>query len=413
MIDNELQNKKILVIVCALFYQTKHIAAFRLNSIVKYWNQNNYVVKVYTYGETNTTFEYFGARVQTIVGSKIFRIRKQQPKMSKWKHDLYSLNNKIIRFFSKEDYPGWKRNVINSIRKENSKIDVLFTSFSPVDSHLVGLGLKEFYNSFYWIADMRDEMRHNQMLSLREREYYYKIERNVLVNANLITAVSAPIVEGFKRGSSLIKCDFLEVRNGFDHNIEPTVAKGEVFTFIYAGTFYGNRKPNTFFEAIVELQRDGKLPNNWEIVFIGTPRNFEIPPSIESNVNFLDQMDNIEVINKLCVADCQLLIHPPSAAKGIFTGKLFDYLSVKRPILALVDPDDVAASLIKQYKSGFVCDFYSKEEIKSGIINSILVWKGELQLDYESEQIKLLHRKKQVETLYSFVTKRINNKWDE
>jgi len=413
MIDNELQNKKILVIVCALFYPIKHIAAFRLNSIVKYWNQNNYEVKVYTYGEVNSTFEYYGARVHTIVGSKIFRIRKQQPKMSKWKHNLYSLNNKIIRFFSKEDYPGWQRNVINLIRKENSKIDVLFTSFSPVDSHLIGLELKEFYKNSFWIADMRDEMSQNQMLSEIERQYYFKIERKVLVNANLITAVSAPIIEGFKRDTGLIKCDFLEVRNGFDHDIEPTEEKGEVFTFIYAGTFYGNRKPNTFFEALVELQLDGKLPNNWGIVFIGTPRNFDIPPSIESNVNFLDQMDNVEVINKLCQADCQLLIHPPSAAKGIFTGKLFDYLSVKRPILALVDPNDVAASLIKQYKSGFVCDFYSKEEIKSGILDSILVWKGELQLDFESEQIKLLHRKKQVETLYSFVSERINDKSDE
>ena len=161
------------------------------------------------------------------------------------------------------------------------------------------------------------------------------------------------------------------------------------------------------------MQKDGELPIKWQILFIGTPKNFEIPQSIESHVQFVDQMDNIEVINKLCVADCQLLIHPPSAAKGIFTGKLFDYLSVKRPILALVDPNDVAASLINAYKSGFVCDFFSIEEIKSGILNSILVWKGEMKMDYEIVEIKLLHRRKQVETLYSFVSERINDKSNE
>jgi hypothetical protein len=413
MIVNELQNKKTLVIVCALFYPTKHIAAFRLNSIVKYWDQDNYDVKVYTYGESSSLFEYYGASVQTIKGSNLYRIRKQQAKMSKWKHNLYSLNNKLIRFFSKEDYPGWRSNVIELIRKENSKIDVLLTSFSPVDSHLIGLELKKSYNDLFWIADMRDEMSQNQMLSVRERDYYYKIESKVLANANLITAVSAPIVDGFKINSNKVKCDFLEVRNGYDHDIEPKEIKGEVFTFIYAGTFYGNRKPNTFFEALVSLQKDGKLPIKWQILFIGTPKNFEIPQSIESNVQFVDQMDNIEVINKLCVADCQLLIHPPSAAKGIFTGKLFDYLSVKRPILALVDPNDVAASLINAYKSGFVCDFFSIEEIKSGILNSILVWKGEMKMDYENVEIKLLHRRKQVETLYSFVSERINDKSNE
>ncbi len=404
MIGKELGNKKLLVIVCAFFYPTNHIAAFRLNSIVKYWDQSNYQIKVYSYGETKSSFEYHGAIVQTITGNTYFRTRKQKAKMSKWKHNLYSLNNKLIRFFSKEDFPGWSRKVLNRIKKEHDTIDVLLTSFSPVDSHIVGLELKSQYRNAYWIADMRDEMSLNQMLSERERAYYNKIERKVLRNANLITAVSTPIIEGFKSITSSNRCDFLEIRNGFDHDIEPTNIKSETFTFIYAGTFYGNRKPTIFFEALVELNQDNLLPKKWQILFLGTPKNFVIPPSIESHVIFLDQMDNEEVVKKLCLADCQLLIHPPSAAKGIFTGKLFDYLSVKRPILALVDPKDVAASLVLDYNSGFVCDFFSIEEIKGGILNSIAVWKGDIQLDYKEEQIKLLHRKKQIETLNSFVS---------
>ncbi len=148
---------------------------------------------------------------------------------------------------------------------------------------------------------------------------------------------------------------------------------------------------------------NNELPDKWNIQFIETHHNFSIPQEFLSHVEFIPQISNEEVVGYLSVADCQLLIHPPSAAKGIFTGKLFDYLSVERLILAIVDPNDVAAELIKSCEAGFIADFNSEQEISSGIRKCIQVWKEEESLIYNHIEIKSLHRKHQVQKLLTFV----------
>lgn len=396
-------SKKNLVIICAQFFPVKHIAAFRMNALVKYWDSQNFDISVYCFGEDRTQFEYEGAKVQVLTGSKWFRLRQQIPGMPKWKHKLYSLNNRIVRYFSKNDYPKWSKNVLRSIKQNQAKIDVLFTSFSPVDAHFVGLELKRHFTSCYWIADMRDEMSMNQMLNEGDRLYYRKIEGEIGLSADLVTAVSKPILDGFQAIFKSTTCQFLEIRNGFDHDFHPVKVQNELFTFVYAGTFYGKRKPDVFFKALSDLKSTNELPNHWKIQFIGTHRNFSIPQEFLPHVEFIPQISNEEVVGYLSVSDCQLLIHPPSAAKGIFTGKIFDYLSVERPILALVDPSDVAANLIQICAAGFIADFNSHLEITNGIRNCINLWSKKEVLEYNHAEIQSLHRKHQVQKLLTFV----------
>jgi glycosyltransferase involved in cell wall biosynthesis len=395
--------KKSLVIVCAQFYPVKHIAAFRMNALVKYWDHQNFDISVYCYGDEEIQIEYEGAKVFVLSGSAWIKLRQQQPGMPTWKHKLYSLNNRIIRYFSKNDYPGWSKNVLRSIKQNQAKIDVLFTSFSPVDAHIVGLELKRHFTSCYWIADMRDEMSMNQMLNEGDRLYYRKIEGEIGLSADLVTAVSKPILDGFQAIFKSTTCQFLEIRNGFDHDFHPVKVQNEWFTFVYAGTFYGKRKPDVFFKALSELKNNNELPNHWKIQFIGTHRNFSISQEFLPHVEFIPQISNEEVVGYLSVSDCQLLIHPPSAAKGIFTGKIFDYLSVERPILGIVDPNDVASELIKSCEAGFIADFNSVQEISTGIRKCIQVWKGEESLSYNHAEIQSLHRKHQVQKLVTFV----------
>jgi hypothetical protein len=94
---------------------------------------------------------------------------------------------------------------------------------------------------------MRDEMSMNQMLNERDRLYYRKIEEKIGVNADLVTAVSKPILDGFQAIFKSTTCQFLEIRNGFDHDFTPIQVHNELFTLVYAGTFYGKRKPDVFF----------------------------------------------------------------------------------------------------------------------------------------------------------------------
>ncbi len=395
-----MQNKKHLLILCSHFFPIKHIASYRMNAFVKYLDHSKFDITVATTSlqKNKTTGTYYAANVLYLPFNPFFRLRKQKESMPKWKHVLFSINNKLMRYFFQSDYPGWKKRALKEIVKlhNKKKIDFVLSSFSPVDSHLIALEFKSLDRKIKWIADMRDEMSLNQMLGKKERVYYSAIEKKILNNADLITSVSEPILRGFRKLSQNKNLKYLEIRNGFDHE-EPLIKqKNETFTFVYAGTFYGKRKPNTFFKALKDLQDNKKLDISWKIIFIGTPKNFSFPKEFDKKISFVRTMSNLEAIKLLSKADCNLLIHPPSLAKGIFTGKLFDYLSVKKPILALVDVEDVAADLIKKCNAGKPVDFYNIDQIKAEILNLIKGWENQEERNYNESEVSRLHRKYQV-----------------
>jgi glycosyltransferase involved in cell wall biosynthesis len=381
----------------------KHIAAFRMNAFVKYFDPEKFEITVIasndSSSESETVFE--NARVYYLGGSTVLKIRKQTPGMPKWKHHLFSLNNKLIRFFSKSDYPGWVKNINSKLEELNAskKIDYLLTTFFPIDTHLAGLHFKQRNPSVCWIADMRDEMSQNALIDAKEKAYYVEMEKKIGQWVDVVTSVSQPIVDGFKIHMGTDRIKYLEVRNGFDHDLKPFEHFNEEFTFTYAGTFYGKRKPETFFKALSELNTEKKLPAGWKIQFLGTHHNFSIPSELRDHCIFLESVSNDKAIEILANSDCNLMVHPPSEAKGIFTGKLFDYLSVYRPILALVDKEDVAAELIDECKAGFNCDFNSIPEIKDAILEIIELWSNKRSLDFQTEQIQKSHRRDQVKKL--------------
>ena len=394
-----MSNKKQLLIICSHFHPMKHIASYRMNAFAKYLDPSKIEVTVLTVSETEKRKEkvFNNTWVYYLPYNTIFRLRKQKQSMPKWKHWLFSLNNKLMRFFSKSDYPGWQKNALKQALKldEKKKIDFILSSFSPIDSHLIAFELKKRRSATKWIADMRDEMSLNQMLGKKERKYYKKVEDFIFPEVDFISAVSSPILDGFKNHRNK-KIQYIEIRNGFDHEEKPIKKRNEIFTFVYAGSFYGKRKPDTFFSALKELTASEKLKIPWKLLFIGTPKNFSIPKQFEKNISFINSMENIEAIKILAQSDCNLLIHPPSKAKGIFTGKLFDYLSVKQPILALVDVEDVAADLINKCNAGNPVDFYDIKSIKEEIIGIFERWQNNIENQYNEDLISSLHRKKEV-----------------
>ncbi|MDG1840739.1 MAG: hypothetical protein P8I93_00150 [Crocinitomicaceae bacterium] len=401
-----MSNKKQLLIICSHFHPMKHIASYRMNAFAKYLDPSKIEVTVLTISETENRKEkvFNNTWVYYLPYNPIFRLRKQKQTMPKWKHWLFSLNNKMMRFFSKSDYPGWQKNALKQALKleEKNKIDFILSSFSPIDSHLIAFEFKKRTTDNKWIADMRDEMSLNQMLGKKERKYYKKVEDYIFPEVDFISAVSAPILDGFKNPINK-NIQYIEIRNGFDHQEKLIKKRNQIFTFVYAGTFYGKRKPDTFFSALKELSDSGQLKIPWKLLFIGTPKNFSIPKQFGKNISFVESMENIEVIKVLAQSDCNLLIHPPSKAKGVFTGKLFDYLSVQQPILALVDVEDVAADLINKCNAGNSVDFYDINSIKEELLNIFDCWQNNIENQYNEVLISSLHRKKEVLKLQKII----------
>ena len=80
------------------------------------------------------------------------------------------------------------------------------------------------------------------------------------------------------------------------------------------------------------------------------------------------------------------------SAKGIVTGKIFEYLMAKRPILAIAPADGDLAGIIKQTNSGYVVDFNDGVLLKKTILDLYLKFSNN-NLVVASENIEQFNRK--------------------
>ena len=75
--------------------------------------------------------------------------------------------------------------------------------------------------------------------------------------------------------------------------------------------------------------------------------------------------------DKLIASDVLLLFISSENSEMILTQKLFDYLAVRRPILAIIPPNGEAAAIIRKYQAGIICDADSPESIKNGFLEML------------------------------------------
>ena len=98
-------------------------------------------------------------------------------------------------------------------------------------------------------------------------------------------------------------------------------------------------------------------------LIIGNTSPLAVPENIRQNVFQIRQVDHDEAIRKSLETDTLVVVHP-KGRKGVYTGKLFDYLATNKPILAICDPDDLIADLLKD------CLLYTSPASRSASIAS-------------------------------------------
>ncbi len=307
---------------------------------------------------------------------------------------------KLIRF----PHKSWMKRVEKRLEMihQDQPIDLIISSFSPIEAHLATFNFLEKHRSVKWIADMRDEMSTNGQINNQTRKLLQKAEQKINKRADAITSVSDPILQDMKRIMTNIG-DFVEIRNGYDHELIPSRNHNAVFTIIYAGTFYGPRKPHTFFEGLKIFLSTHAV--DFKIQFLGTHHNFTIPKEFEKNCEFIPPIDNNKAIEFISQADASLLILNEINRVGVYSGKIFDYISVQKPIITLVNPNDVAADLIKEYKAGCIADFNKPKEIANSIEFAWKIWDNKNYLPVDEAKVKKLHRKHQVKLLEDLILK--------
>lgn len=266
----------------------------------------------------------------------------------------------------------------NIFKKEHFNI-ILSSSPFPT-SHIIASKLKKKFN-LPWVADFRDlwTQNHNYPYSRWRKIFEKRLELKTLSSANVLVTVSQPLAD------KLIELHRREtiysITNGFDPEKinNPPNELSPKFTITYTGQIYVRKQdPLKIIVALKDLIEEGTInENDVEIRFYG-PENYFLKKNIEKYGldNIIRQYGTIpreDVLKKQWESQILLLLNwEDEKEKGAYTGKIFEYLTGRRPILATGGfGNDVVERLLKETKAGVYCskvddikkylrDFYSE-----------------------------------------------------
>ena len=251
---------------------------------------------------------------------------------------------------------GWLPYGLSAAKRlvREQRFDAVLSSSTPVTAHFIGAVTK---GPTPWVADLRDLWSDNPYL-VRSRVHAAAerfLERRTLHRASALVTVSDPLAK-------ILQVRYPQkpvhvVRNGFDEAEWSDIPFGreEKCTMIYAGTLYGGlRDPRPLFIALANLQRQGTISSTtFQMRIYSTERDW-LSRAVEEHglsgiVATTGLIDRRDVLFAERRADCLILfLRDDPSEEGTYTGKLFEYLGARRPILAVGGPeasvvDDVLA----------------------------------------------------------------------
>jgi glycosyltransferase involved in cell wall biosynthesis len=282
---------------------------------------------------------------------------------------------------------GWKpfalREASRLIREEG--IGTVITSSPPHSVQLIGLALKKRF-PLTWIADLRDPwtdiyyyplLGHTALSRALDRRY----ERQVLEQADQVITVSEGLVELFTAKSPSLRPEkFHIVPNGFDdEDFEGFCDRqGEVFTLTYTGTMSDQYDPQALWEGIARLRAE-RPGIRLALATAGSLSGGVLAGIEAAGIADLHRhapsVPHREVIRFYEEASVLLLLIPHVAdAKGILTGKLFEYLAARKPVICLGPPEGDAAAILRECQAGATFDWQDQEGIYAWLSSTYDAW---------------------------------------
>lgn len=275
------------------------------------------------------------------------------------------------------------RYLLDYIKQNN--IQHIISSGPPHSMHLIALGLKKALPQLKWIADFRDPWTHidfydKLMLSLPADRKHKRLELSVIKNADLVLSIGSQMSREFEeilfRKTNTRPDKFRVITNGYDS--EDTAAKtndkDSRFSLAHIGTLVKDRNPDVLWQALQELVSENQtFASQLEIKLVGKV-DIYVKEELEKHqlgnyVRKIEYLPHNEVILEQQRSHVLLLlVNNTKNAKGILTGKFFEYLASGVPVLAIGPEDGELAAIIEQTGCGFISGFENKTLLKQQLL---------------------------------------------
>jgi glycosyltransferase involved in cell wall biosynthesis len=263
---------------------------------------------------------------------------------------------------------GWLPFAVAAARSE--RYDVIYSSSGPFTSHLVGLALKCLTGK-PWVAELRDGWYcWNRAIFPDYPAWRDALERRLeaaaIRTADRVVLVTDRMAEAFRAHyPDLPKDHFAVVPNGFDPlqfdgaaPNAPQPSRG--WEVLHAGALYYGRSLSEFFRAArCVAEWDMEFARDFRLTLLGTldqAARAEVDASgLADRVQLRPQVDHAGAIDAMRRADALLLVaNTTPGAEATVPGKLFEYLAVGRPVLAVAPAESSTADVLRQTGGGWL-----------------------------------------------------------
>lgn len=286
------------------------------------------------------------------------------------------------------------------------QVQAIYSSAPPYSCHLIGLCLS-LLTRLPWIADFRDSwvgwLSAAQRPPLPRKVDLY-LEERVLARADVVLTVSRGVAEDLaSRHPELHDSRWHLLPNGYDgadyEGLAPLLRSGRL-VITYTGSLYGPRNPEALLRATKRLIASRpEIRDHLLLRFVGRTGGFIEQmlrdPALAGVVELVPYVPHRESLRFLLSSDLLLLIIDDAPAnKGILTGKLYEYIGARKPILALA-PEGEAATLIRSLGLGEVVPPTDDHAIEETLTRAYHRWRqGALRLSQvQQEKLEFFDRR--------------------
>lgn len=260
--------------------------------------------------------------------------------------------------------------------------EILWSTYPIATAHLIGFTLQRI-TGLPWVADFRDSMtEENYPRDLWSRRSYQWIEKRVVEHSSRLIFTAASTRRMYlNRYSDLTPERCFVLPNGYDEqdfmdlaiSRIPQNLNGRPIRLLHAGLIYtDDRDPTAFFKALSKLKQQGKIGSQnlkidlrasgsetYYTQMIGELR-------IDDVVHLLPPLSHRKALEDCAQADALILFQAASCNHQI-PAKVYEYLRLEKPILALTPQEGDTAALLNETGGATIVDLADEETMISSL----------------------------------------------
>lgn len=291
-------------------------------------------------------------------------------------------------FFVPDPKRFWRKPSVEYLMSilETNEIKHVITTGPPHSIHLIGRDLKLKNPSITWVADFRDPWSQWDILKqMRITPFIWKkhlkLEQEVLKISDVVLATGPTAAKEFKALGAR-RTHF--ITNGYDReDLKGNPDRlSDKFTISHVGMLSKHRNPENLWAVLDELCDNEDFFNALSLKLTGI-LSVEVESSILRHPKLKEKLlskssiPHDQVYDEYLSSDLLLLVQTDKAgATSQLPGKLFEYLSVKRPILAIGQVGNDISGILENCSAGMSFNYDVKEQLRSFILAEFHAWKS-------------------------------------